>query len=89
MLFFICILFFPKGDFTNFKRFVSSLGVEDVTQLAKIRHGEYQLLFISPELLLKNLTWREVIRSASYMSKLIAFVVDEAHCITKWLVFFL
>ena len=49
-----------------------------------IRKGQYQIIFISPELLLVNLTWRDMIRTHTYMSNLVAFVVDEAHCVTKW-----
>ena len=46
--------------------------------------GEYQLVYISPELLMVNLKWREMLRSAVYQSKLKGFIVDEAHCVTKW-----
>ena len=48
-----------------------------------IRNGQYQILFISPELLLVNLTWRDMIRSYTYMHNLVAFVVDEVHCVSQ------
>ena len=46
--------------------------------------GEYQLVYISPELLMVNLKWREMLRSSIYQSKLKCFAIDEAHCVTKW-----
>ena len=46
--------------------------------------GEYQLVYISPELLMVNLKWREMLRSTVYQSKLKGFIVDEAHCVTEW-----
>ena len=56
----------------------------DKSQLTEILNGKFQIIFISPELLLTNLTWREMIRTRTYMNNLVAFVVDEAHCIPKW-----
>ena len=41
--------------------------------------GQYQLVFITPELLLENLYWRHPQHNIS----LKAFVIDEAHCIAK------
>ena len=41
--------------------------------------GRYQLV-LSPELLV-----REMMRIDVYQKQLVAFVVDEAHCIIKWL----
>lgn len=39
----------------------------------------YQLVFICPEVLLTNETWRDKLHSPVYQEKLVAFVVDEAH----------
>ena len=49
-----------------------------------IFNGMYQLVLISPELLITNLHWREMLRSEIYQRQLVAFVVDEAHCVIKW-----
>ena len=46
--------------------------------------GEYQLVYISPELLMVNLKWREMLRSVVFQTKLKGFIIDEAHCVTKW-----
>ena len=49
-----------------------------------IKCGEYQIIFFSPESLLCNLEWRDMLQSPIYQEKLVAFVVDEAHCVKKW-----
>ena len=36
---------------------------------------------ISPESLLTNLEWREMLQSEVYRE---AFVIDEAHCVKQW-----
>ena len=60
--------------------------VYDRFQQEKILRGEVQIVFIGPELLMLNVTWREMLRTHVYKSNLVAFVVDEVHCVTKWLV---
>jgi len=49
-----------------------------------VSDGRYQVVFLSPEALLTDRYWREVLQSQTYQSNLVAFVVDEAHCIRKW-----
>ena len=63
--------------------FVSGDLFDEVVKDA-ILNGLYQLVLISPELLMVNLTWREKMRSDVYQRNLVAFVVDEAHCVIKW-----
>ena len=46
--------------------------------------GQYQLVFITPELLIENKRWRGTLTSSKYAERLRAFVIDEAHCIAKW-----
>ena len=46
----------------------------------KVYEGKYQLVLISPEALLTNETWRDMLHSSVYQERLVAFVVDEAHC---------
>lgn len=50
----------------------------------EISEGKYQLVFVSPEALLTDLNWRDMLQSPNYQENLVAFVVDEAHCVTKW-----
>ena len=49
-----------------------------------VMRGEFQLLLIGPELLLLNPLWRNMVRVPVYKEKLVAFAIDEAHCITQW-----
>lgn len=51
---------------------------------AKVRSGGYQLVLFSPEALLGVRQWRELLQSETYSSRIVAFVVDEAHCVKKW-----
>ena len=50
-----------------------------------IRQGKYQLVFFTPEAFLSS-TWRSMLLSPPYQNNLVAFVVDEAHSVYKWLV---
>ena len=49
-----------------------------------IQAGMYQVVYMSPESLVNNLRWREMLRSEVYSKMLIGLAVDEAHCIPKW-----
>ena len=59
------------------------LGKSLVSNIAVVR-GDYQLLYLTPECLLQELSLRELFRSTVYRENLVAFVVDEAHCIDAW-----
>ena len=48
--------------------------------------GEYSLIFFTPELLLQERRWRDLLNSKIYVHRLKGFVVDEAHCVKKWYV---
>lgn len=50
----------------------------------EIRAGRFQVLFFSPECLLTRLDWRDVLFSSIFQDQLIAFIVDEAHCVKQW-----
>ena len=52
--------------------------------IPKVIDGFYQLLFISPEVLIESKKWRVMFREEPYASKIVAFVVDEAHCVKQW-----
>ena len=54
--------------------------------MTNVRKGLVQLLFISPESLLSNPQWREMLLLPVYQERVVALVVDEAHCITMWYV---
>ena len=46
--------------------------------------GKYQLVYKSPEWLSTDVHWRDVLQSPIYEASLVAFAVDETHCVTKW-----
>ena len=57
---------------------------DDPTALRSVENGEVQLVYTSPECLLGNRRWRSMLCSEAYRTRLVAFVVDEAHCVKKW-----
>ena len=54
---------------------------EDWSVTARVLDGEYQLLYISPEALLRNRLWKEMLCITKYRDNLVVPVVDEAHCV--------
>ncbi len=58
-----------------------AMGQETVDEL---HEGLYQMLFFSPESLLTDETWRDMIQSSVYGQNTVGFVVDKAHCVKKW-----
>ena len=63
------------------------VGEADYTTETAICDGKFQLVCMSPEALLTNLTWRDMLLSPVYYSNLVALIVDEAHCVKKWCVY--
>ena len=47
---------------------------------------QVQLVYINPESLLQNRRYWNMLKSAKYQERMIAFVVDEVHCVKFWLV---
>lgn len=45
--------------------------------------GKFQLVYFSPEELILEEKWRAMLLSLQYQQNLVAFVVDEAHCVIK------
>ena len=54
---------------------------QDRAVKARVTKGEVQLVFISPESLMTNKTYRQMLLSDTYQQHL---VVDEAHCVKTW-----
>lgn len=50
----------------------------------EVREGEYQLVYITPELLITGGVWRKMLVGEVYSERLRAFIVDEAHTVKKW-----
>ena len=49
-----------------------------------LHQGEYQIILFSPDELLQNELWHDMILSKTYNKALVGLVVDEAHCVKKW-----
>ena len=49
-----------------------------------IAMGDVQLVFASPEILLSDRAWRDMLRTPVYQDNLVALTVDEAHLVEKW-----
>ena len=73
--------FSPRGLRVEFVRELQS----DPQVLQNIQAGKFQLVFVSPESLLTNPIWREMVRSLVYQENLVA-LVDKAHCVKKEMV---
>ena len=56
---------------------------QDILALTAVKHGKFQLLYVSPECTLSDPQWREMLLLSVDQENLAALVVDEAHCITK------
>ena len=50
----------------------------------RIKNGEFQIVFISPESPFMSKEWKNTLSSKVYRDNLAGFIVDEAHCIKKW-----
>ncbi len=57
---------------------------QDISSMKGVESGQYQVVYISPEALIRNPQWREMLLSRPYRDNLVAYVIDEAHCIKKW-----
>ena len=46
-------------------------------------NGKVQLIFITPENIIENSMFRNMLLSKTFKEKLVPLVVDEVHCIKK------
>ena len=58
----------------------------DDATVDEICEGNFQLVLMSPESILTDLMWRDMLQSPIYQDNLVAVAVDEAHCVEQWLV---
>ncbi|KAJ3551071.1 hypothetical protein NMY22_g23 [Coprinellus aureogranulatus] len=49
-----------------------------------IEKGKYNVIVISPELLMGDARFMKLWGKSSFTSKILNFIFDEAHCISKW-----
>lgn len=50
----------------------------------RVLEGKVQLVYITPESIIENRTFREMLLSPQYQENLVALAVDEAHCVKLW-----
>ena len=48
----------------------------------KVLHGDYNVLYMSPEMLVKE--GREILSNDTYKERLVGSIIDEAHCVVIW-----
>ena len=72
--------FVPRGLQTEFVGEVQT----DIIRKRTMIEGQVQLVFITPENLIENRCYRKMLLSTTYQEKLVAIVVDEAHCVKTW-----
>ena len=58
--------------------------VTDKSVLDEVSQGNFQLVFITPEVLIGSKRWRNMLTGYLYSERLKAFVINEAHCVKKW-----
>ena len=46
--------------------------------------GKIQLVYVSPESLMRNEKIKKMFLNSVYVQNLVAFVVDEGHCVKLW-----
>jgi len=51
---------------------------------SRVVNGDVQLVYISPESILNTKRCWKMFQSSAYQERLVAFVVDEAHCVKMW-----
>ena len=61
-------------------------GDDDPKIIQQIKNGYYIIAYCSPECMLSIETWRALFDDATFREMLIGVAIDEAHCITQWLV---
>ena len=49
-----------------------------------IRAGRFQLVYITPEALIDSAWHISMLMESAWQKNLVAFVIDEAHCIKTW-----
>ena len=50
----------------------------------QVMKGNCQLVFISPECIVCNPLYRNMLLPPVYKKRLVTFVIDEVHCVKSW-----
>ena len=57
---------------------------KDWSQRRTVLDGNAEIVFTSPENLICNKAYRDMLHTEVYKKKLVALIVDEAHCVKTW-----
>ena len=76
--------FSPRGLKTDFVGQVRLRVMKDEGAEKRVLRGESQQVYISPENLINNTSYRRMLLRQAYKDNLVAMVIDEAHCIQTW-----
>ena len=57
---------------------------DDPEAVKRALNAQSQLVFISPESLINNDLYRNMLLTSKYQEKMCALAVDEAHCVKTW-----
>ena len=57
---------------------------EDKNVKKGVVNSAYQIVFFTPEMLVLNKQWRNLLASSTYLQRLGRLALDEAHTINKW-----
>ena len=60
-------------------------GDDSMNMKSGVEQGKYELIFFTPESLLKRKKYRNIICSNEYQARIIGLAIDEVHTIKKWL----
>ncbi len=74
--------FTPKGVKAEFVGEAQN----DRAAVENVLKGQCELVFISPESIISNPLYRNMLLTEVYKERMVGLVVDEAHCIKTWLV---
>ena len=56
----------------------------DRSVIQRVLHGQVQLVYITPENIMDNPMYRNMLLSNIYRKKLVGLIVDEAQCVKLW-----
>jgi len=57
---------------------------KDWSERRRVLDGNAEIVFTSPENIICNKIYRDMLRSEVYKKRLVALVVDKAHCVKTW-----
>ena len=59
-------------------------GQKDASVWRRVISGDVQLVYVSPENIICNARYRQMLQTPEYKENLVCIAVDEAHCVKTW-----